>query len=235
MICDPKRKGVPVDFQLTDVEARILGCLIEKQRTTPDYYPLTLNALTTACNQKSNRHPVMALEDTTVVRGLERLKDMGLVARTEGGGSLVPKYRHVLDERIELNLGELAIVAELLLRGPQTPGELKSRANRMFAIADLDTVRDCLSALENRDDPVLMELPREPGRKETRHAHLLCGEPEIDPAPLATPLAARDEAATLKVRAEDERITALEQEVAALREELAELARGFAAFKKAFE
>jgi len=220
-----------VDFQLSDTEARILGCLIEKAFTTPDLYPLTLNSLTNACNQKSNRHPVLAFEETTVVRGLEMLQNRGLVVRGEGGGSLVPKYRHVLPEQLPLDEQELAMVCELLIRGPQTPGELNSRTARMVSFDNLDALKAVLTGLENRDSPVAMELPREVGRKETRHGHLLCGEPEID----ATPAGAAPEAATIKVQAENDRIAALETEVASLRAELDEMGRAFAQFRRQFD
>jgi uncharacterized protein YceH (UPF0502 family) len=226
-----EKRWIEVDFQLSDIEARILGCLIEKASTTPEYYPLTLNSLTTACNQKSNRHPMVVFEETTVVRGLDTLQTRGMVVRSEGGGSIVPKYRHVLPEKLPLDDGELAIVCELMLRGPQTPGELNSRTARMFQFADLDALKMSLTALENRDDPVVMELPRETGRKETRHGHLLCGTPEIDD----TPAGAKPEAAAIKVQAENERIAALEEEVAALRAEVDELGRAFAHFKTQFD
>ena len=220
-----------MDFELTVLECRILGCLIEKAFTTPDQYPLTLNSLTNACNQKSNRHPVMSCDETSVVRGLEMLKERNLVVRSEGGGSLVPKYRHVLPEQLPLDEQELALVCELLIRGPQTPGELNSRTARMVNFDNLDALKTVLTGLENRDDPVVMALPREVGRKEIRHGQLLGGAPEIDDSPAG----AAPEAATIVVQAENDRIAALENEVAALRTELDEMAQAFARFRQQFD
>jgi uncharacterized protein YceH (UPF0502 family) len=213
---------------LNEIETRILGALIEKELTTPEYYPLTLNSLTNACNQKSNRDPVMALEESDIIRGLDRLRSKG-IARLSGAGGRVPKYCHTLGEKFAPS--ELAVLAELLLRGPQTLGELRNRGERMASFADTAAVEEAIYELEQFEQQLIVLLPRQPGQKEQRYAHLLSGEPaaavvERQPPP---------EAARVKVMAEDERITALEVEVAAAREELAALRRMMEEFKAQFE
>ena len=160
---------------LNENEIRVLGCLIEKEMTTPDYYPLTLNALTNACNQKSNRDPVVDLEETDVVRALDALRMKGLAMQAHGEGSRVPKYRHSLAEKLFLEPEELAILCELFLRGPQTVGELRGRAGRMHDFEDLAQVEAVLQELMERQPPMAAKLPRQPGRKEHRYAHLLGG------------------------------------------------------------
>jgi len=197
-----------VNLPLSEVEARILGALIEKELTTPDYYPLTLNSLTNACNQKSNRDPVMALEEEEVVRTVDRLRMKGFVRQSAEGGR-VPKYCHCLGEK--LPPPELALLAELLLRGPQTLGELRGRGERMAPFADLEAVEESLG--------------------EQRYAHLLCGEPRLPTAERQPPA----EAARLRVMAEDERIASLEREVAELRTEVAELRKTVEEFKSQFD
>lgn len=215
---------------LTAVEQRVLGCLVEKDLTTPEYYPLSLNALTNACNQKSNRQPVLALEETDVVRGLDRLRALGLVVQDETGGR-VPKYMHTLAGKLRLEPPETAVLAELLLRGPQTPGELRARAERMHPFADLAAVEEVLAELLERESPLVAKLPRQPGRKEHRYAHRLGSQP-----PATEGFAeARLEAATLAVRAEDDRLQRLEEEVADLRRELAEMREAMAMFRAQFE
>ena len=215
---------------LNDIEVRVLGALIEKEMTTPDYYPLSLNALTIACNQKSNRDPVFELAETDVVRALDALRFQGLAMQAAEGGR-VPKYRHSLAGKLHLAPEELAIFAELLLRGPQTLGELRSRAERMHPFADLATVEAVLDELAERETPLVDKLPRQPGRKEPRYCHLLAGQPDLAAEASAMP----PEAATRAVRQENERLAALEQEVRALREELAALKGEFAAFREEFE
>ena len=213
---------------LNELETRILGALIEKELTTPEYYPLTLNSLANACNQKSNRDPVMALEESDIIRGLDRLRSKG-IARLSGAGGRVPKYCHTLGEKFAPP--ELAVLAELLLRGPQTLGELRNRGERMASFADISAVEEAINELEQFEQQLIVLLPRQPGQKEQRYAHLLSGEPaaavvERQPPP---------EAARVKVMAEDERIAALEAEVAAAREELAALRRLMEEFKAQFE
>jgi len=219
-----------VEIVLDQIEARVLGCLIEKEMTTPEYYPLSLNALANACNQKSNRDPVMALEDDAVVRALDTLRFKQLAVVSADGGR-VPKYRHILSEKMQLVPAELALLCELLVRGPQTVGELRGRCERMQSFADASAVEDVLEELMEREAPLVTCLARQAGRKEPRYAHLLCGQDDVpqenhSPAP---------EAARVRVMAENERITRLEEEVAALREELAGLARVMDEFKRQFE
>lgn len=220
-----------MEIQLSAAEARVLGSLVEKDLTTPDYYPLTLNALTNACNQKSNRDPVVGFEEADVVRALDGLRRKGLALQAHGEGSRVPKYRHSLAEKLHLERDEQAVLAELLLRGPQTVGELRNRAERMAPLPSLEEVERVLGELMERQPPLVVKLPRQPGRKEHRHAHLLCGEPELGndesvPAP---------EGATLQVRAENERLAGLESEVANLRSEVAALRAELERFRGQFE
>lgn len=217
-------------MNLNDIEVRVLGCLMEKELATPEHYPLTLNALTNACNQKSNRDPVMNLEESDVVRALDslRFKQLALVS-AEGGR--VPKYRHALMEKLRLDSAELAVISELLLRGPQTGGELRGRTERLHAFSDLAAVEDALQELMGRTPPIVTQLPRQPGQKEQRYAHLFSGEPELATSEHLPP----PEAARLKVMAENERIAVLEKEVAALGAEVTELRRIVAEFKAQFE
>jgi len=213
---------------INDVEARILGALIEKELTTPEYYPLTLNSLTNACNQKSNRDPVMQLEDGDVVRGLDKLRLKGL-ARLSGESGRVPKYCHSLGEK--LAPPELAVLAELLLRGPQTLGELRTRCDRMSPFADIAAVEEVLADLQKYELKMATLLPRQAGQKEQRYTHLLSGEPAIQ----VYEKQLQPEAARVKVMAEDERIAALEAEVAELKEEITSLRQTMAEFKAQFE
>lgn len=217
-----------MNIELTPPEARVIGCLIEKENTTPDQYPLSLNALTNACNQKTNRDPVLELEEATVQATVDRLIGKHMVSEQTGYGSRVAKYRHRFCNTnygsLNFTPQELAIVCELLLRGPQTPGELRSRASRMVALKDVGEVETVLEALSRREDgPFVCRLPREPGRRESRYAQLFCGavaEAEQGGAgqsALAVPAAAAD--AELVAR-----VTALETEVAGLKAELARLA-----------
>ncbi|MDH4028360.1 MAG: YceH family protein [Nitrospirota bacterium] len=216
---------------LNDIEVRILGCLIEKQITTPDYYPLTLNALTNACNQKSNRDPVVSFDETTVVRGLDGLHDKGFSEKIYKADSRVPKYQHTFREKLNLTVRETAVMCELMLRGPQTIGEVKGRAERMYKFSDLAEVEGILDGLMNREEPLVTRLPRQAGRKEPRHMHLLSGAPEV--SEIAAPL--REEAATMQVRSENERIGRLEDEITALRGELEELRKAFLDLKAQLE
>ncbi|MHB8790471.1 MAG: YceH family protein [Desulfobulbaceae bacterium] len=215
-----------LDFELNAVEARVLGCLLEKEMATPEYYPLSLNGLVNACNQKSNREPVVSYDEHAVAQALESLKGKRLVWRTDA--ARVPKYGQELDKKFSLEVRELAVLCLLLLRGPQTVGELRGRTERLYGFADLEEVATTLQGLEEM--ALVRKLPRQPGRKESRYAHLLGGEPEnVEPA------AAAPEAATVQVRAENERLAALEEEVNSLRTELAELRAAFLDFKRQFE
>ena len=221
-----------MELQLSAQEARVLGCLIEKEMTTPEYYPLSLNALTNACNQKSNRDPVMNLDDTDVVRCLDALRFQGLAMQAASDGGRVPKYKHNLAQKLYLEPEEQAILCELLLRGPQTVGELRSRSERMHAFNSLEAVEEVLHLLVNRKEPLLIKLPRRPGRKENRFAHLLCGAPSIEESSANEPA---PEAARRHVEMQEARILALEEEIAALRGEVASLTATFAEFRSQFE
>jgi uncharacterized protein YceH (UPF0502 family) len=216
---------------LTDIEARVLGALIEKEITTPEYYPLSLNALVNACNQKSNRDPVMNLTDDTVSSALRSLDKQGLAGPADSMDNRVTKYAHRLQEAFNFDRRETAVVCELLLRGPQTPGELRSRASRMHPFEDLGQVQSTLQRLIQREPPIVSLLPRQPGTKEARYAHLLSGEvsapaPEQEPAPSS---------ASPKTADGDDRMVRLEKEVAALRQELADVKQQLATFRRQFE
>ncbi len=217
---------------LNSVEVRVLGALIEKEITTPEYYPLTLNSLTTACNQKSNRDPVVSLEEKAVVRALESLREKGLARQVSGVDMRVPKHYHLFDEKMGLTRPHVAALCVLMLRGPQTVGEIRGRSGRLYEFADLEEVERVLVELAERTEGALVvQLARQPGRKESRYAHVLMGEPEEEDAQTEGPV----DAAALEVRAENERIAALEEQVKALRDELADVRSAFAQFKEQFE
>ena len=219
--------------QLSPVEVRVLGCLIEKEIATPEYYPLTLNSLVAACNQKSNRNPMMTLDETTVVRTLEDLRyDQHLVMMITSSGSRVAKYKHTLLAKWEFTSQEVAVLCELFLRGPQTVGELRTRTERLFPFASINEVELALTSLtEWGGGPFVVKLPREPGCREQRWAHLFSGDVVLAP----TEPEAKPEPARLMVQAENERITALEAEVATLRSQVNQLLADFATFQKQFE
>lgn len=219
-----------METNLNDIETRVLGCLVEKEMTTPEYYPLSLNALTNACNQKSNRDPVMTLEEQDVVRALDALRLKQLVLVSADGGR-VPKYRHILAERMQLLAPELALLSELLLRGPQTLGELRTRAERMSPFSDLQAVEEVLRELIEREEPLVTRMARQANRKEARYAQLFSGEPENSPEEKAPP----PEAARQRVMAENDRISRIEGELASLREEVAGLRLVVEEFKRQFE
>lgn len=217
-------------MNLSEVEIRILGCLIEKEMTTPEYYPLSLNALTNACNQKSNRAPLMNLEAADVVRGLDTLGSRGLARHTAVGGR-VAKYRHSLDENLHLAPRTLAVLAELMLRGPQTECELRSRAERMTPLADNSSVDEILGKLMEFGPPLVTRLPRQPGHKEQRYAQLFAGQPVLsadEPNPFPEPL-------RQLAMAENDRFERLDGEVSALRSDIAALRCTIEEFKALFE
>jgi uncharacterized protein len=220
-----------VEALLNEVEVRVVGALVEKQVTTPEYYPLTLNALVNACNQISNRDPVVAYDEQTVARALESLRGKNLAYVFYGSDSRVPKYKHMLADIFKLSPAELAAMCVLMLRGPQTVGEVRGRTGRLYAFADLAEVEATLDGLAQREEPLVLKLPRQPGRKEARYAHLLAGTPEFE-EPRPEP---RVEPAVREVRAENERLARLEGEVETLRAELAGLRQQFDEFKKQFE
>jgi uncharacterized protein len=214
---------------LTEVETRVLGSLVEKELTTPDYYPLSLNALVNACNQKSNRDPAMNLNEDAVSQALRSLEKEGLAGPADGMDNRVSKFEHRLQEAFNFDRREIAILCELLLRGPQTPGELRSRAERMHPFDDLGQVQSTLQRLAQREPPLVKTLPRQPGTKEARYAHLLSGDVQIQAS------AAAPETAVTHGTADSERISRLENELATLRNEVANLKQQLAAFRKQFE
>ena len=164
---------------LNDVEVRVLGSLIEKQVTTPEYYPLTLNSLTLACNQKNNRNPITAFDEATVMQAVETLREKNLAYVFYGSNSRVPKYKHVTTEILHLSPQEVALICVLMLRGAQTVGELRERGSRLFTFVSLEEVEETLNSLIVKDpDPLVIRIPRQPGQKETRFAHLLGSVPE---------------------------------------------------------
>lgn len=198
---------------LSAVEARVLGALVEKEVTTPEYYPLSLNALVNACNQKNNRDPVMSLDEDAVRQALRGLEDDGLAGPRRGGDSRVTKYEHRLQEVFNFTRGEAAVMCVLLLRGAQTPGELRGRTERMHRFEELDDVQGTLQRLMQRDPALVTALRRQAGTKETRYAHLLSGEME----------ASEGVPAGVAETAGDDRVSRLVAEVAELRQEVAEL------------
>jgi uncharacterized protein YceH (UPF0502 family) len=217
-----------VNIFLSDVEARVLGCLVEKEITTPEYYPLSLNALVHACNQKSNREPLMNVEEGAVRQALRALSEQALT-RSASGDSRVAKYEHRLADTFNFTRPETAILCELLLRGAQTPGELRSRAERMHPFEDLSVVQSTLKHLMERNPPLVKLLPRQPGNKEARYAHLLSGDVEVREAPPVKTVAISISSA------ENTRMTELETEIASLRKEITDLKSQFAEFRKQFE
>jgi len=221
-----------VNIVLNEVECRVLGSLMEKEVTTPEYYPLSLNALVNACNQKSNRDPAMNLDEGAVREALHYLEEQSLVRSVSPADSRVTKYEHRLQEAFNFYRHETAILCLLLLRGPQTPGELRSRSERIHSFDDLAAVQSSLQHLMKREPPLVKPLPRQPGTKETRYAHLLSGdlvqaepEPEAHKAPLALAEHSLDR----------DRAEKLEEEIAALKNEIADLKQHFAQFRKQFE
>jgi uncharacterized protein YceH (UPF0502 family) len=217
-------------LHLTPIETRVLGSLIEKDITTPDYYPLSLNALVNACNQKNNRNPVMALDEASVRDALAALQEKRLAGPAGGADSRVAKFEHRLQEIFNFDRREIALICVLLLRGPQTPGELRGRTDRMYHFEALDDVVSTLDRLAQRDPPLTCVLPRQPSTKESRYMHLFSGEPAV--APESPP--AFDACAPSSAPSSD-RLTQLEQEVARLRQELSEVQEQLAAFRKQFE
>jgi uncharacterized protein len=215
-----------MNYSLSEVEARVLGALVEKESTTPEYYPLSLNALVNACNQKSNRDPVMALDEDAVRSAIRALNDLGFTRFASSADSRVGKYEHRLNETFNFHRHELAILCVLLLRGPQTPGELRTRTERMYAFEDLESVHGALNMLAKREPPLVQVLPRQPGTKESRYVHLLSAVPEGNAAP--------DHADAEPVPRTD-RLGAMEAEIRQLRADVSELREQFAQFRKQFE
>ncbi len=213
--------------KLTEVEARVVGALIEKQLTTPEYYPLTLNSLVAACNQKSNREPVVSFDEETVTKALENLREKNIVYVFYGSTSRVPKYKHILPDVLELEPSETAVLCVLMLRGAQTLGELRERTHRLYEFSGLGNVQETLDALLKRDEPLIVKLERLPGQKEARFAHLLSGEVDVSTY-------AKENAVSNK-HLDNDRVSKLEQEIESLRDEFNLLRQTFEDFKKQFE
>jgi uncharacterized protein len=203
---------------LNDVEARVLGALIEKEITTPDYYPLSMNALLNACNQKSNRDPVTELDEDTVRQALHTLDDKHLAGAVRGSDSRVTKYEHRFSEAFNLGRREVALLCVLLLRGAQTPGELRGRAERLFDFDELTDVQTTLQRLMDHDPPFVRSLPRQPGTKELRYLHLFCGDTFVPLPDSPSAVSIRNDD-----RNDDARLLLLEEEVATLKREVREL------------
>ena len=218
-----------MNFHLSDVEARVLGSLIEKEITTPDYYPLSLNALVNACNQKNNRDPVTTLDEDAVRQALRSLNEQNL-ARSAGTDGRVAKYEHRLQEAFNFHRHEIALLCVLLLRGPQTPGELRTRTERMYSFEDLDGVQSALNMLMKRDPPLVKVLPRQTGTKEARYAHLLSGDAHLKEMPTTrtTDFAADGSSSA-------ERLARLEEQVGGLQRDIADLQRQLEDFRKQFQ
>lgn len=217
---------------LTEIETRVLGSLIEKDITTPDYYPLSLNALVNACNQKNNRDPVMTVDESAVREALSTLQEKRLAGPASGADSRVTKFEHRLQEVFNFDRREIAIVCVLLLRGPQTPGELRGRADRMYRFDALEDVVSTLDRLAQHEPPLVAMLPRQPGTKESRYTHLFSGEPPADVIRETSPSTA---AAFSSGNSLADRVSTLEQEVSRLRSDLVEVQQQLAAFRRQFE
>jgi uncharacterized protein len=214
---------------LSDIQTRILGALVEKQLTTPEYYPLTLNSLTAACNQKNNRDPVVSYDEKQVAVALEQLRDRNLVYIFYGSTSRVPKYKHMMPSVYELEPSEVAVMCVMMLRGPQTLGELRERTGRLHQFSGLGEVQETLDSLMRRDDPLVLKLERQSGQKEARFAQLLSGEIDVEA------FAAAQVSRVTRGAADAERMEKLEEEVTSLRTEVEALKQTFEEFRKQFE
>ena len=214
---------------LNDIEVRVLGSLVEKQVTTPEYYPLTINALTLACNQKNNRNPVTSYSENLVAQAVESLRERNLAYVFYGSTSRVPKFKHVMSEVLHLSQAQLALMCVLLLRGSQTVGELRERASRLYEFSSLEEVEETLNSLISREPETLVtRLPRQPGQKETRFAHLLAGE-------AAAEAAAEEPPPRRTISRETDRLSSIQEDVSALKTQMEELRLQFENFKKQFE
>jgi uncharacterized protein len=212
---------------LNEIEVRVLGSLIEKGITTPDYYPLSLNALVNACNQKNNRDPVMTLAEDAVRGALDSLQAKRLAGPASGADSRVTKYEHRMQEAFNFDRRETAILCVLFLRGAQTPGELRGRTERMYKFEALEDVNATLERLSHREPPLVAVLPRQPGTKESRYMHLFSGE--------ALALAEQPPEGASRISPGDDRVARLEGEIAELKKEFAEMKEQLAEFRKQFE
>jgi uncharacterized protein YceH (UPF0502 family) len=216
-----------MDFRLNDIEVRVIGSLIEKEKTTPEYYPLSLNSLKNACNQKSNRNPVITCEESEIEKAIEKLREKKFAVRRTGDDLRVPKFRQTFTETLNLTDKETAVLAVLMLRGAQTPGEIKGRTGRLYDFSSLEEVDEVLTALSIREEPYIKKLSRLPGTKENRFVHLFSGEPDLESNKKGSEkdneLAAPDE------------IEKLHEEINSLRSELDNLRGEFEEFRKRFE
>jgi uncharacterized protein YceH (UPF0502 family) len=203
-------------------ETRVIGSLIEKKLTTPEYYPLTVNALKNACNQKSNRYPVVSFETELIENILNKLKDRSLVSRITGDDMRVPKFKEIFTEKYNLSLSEVAVMCILMLRGPQTPGEIKSRTERLFSFKSLMHVDEVLQKLMNQEEPMIFKIPKQLGNKESRYAHLFSVPKNIE---------VPDENEE-HINEYDERILRLEEELKSVKIELDEVRGQFNEFKR---
>jgi uncharacterized protein len=213
--------------QLTEVEARVVGALVEKQITTPEYFPLTLNSLTAACNQKTNRDPVVSFDEETVQTALDSLRDKNIALVIYRSGSRVAKYKHMFPKVYEISPAEVAVLCVLMLRGFQTLGEIRERSSRLYEFSGLGEVSETIDGLMKRDEPAVMKLERQTGQKEVRFAHLLCGEIDVTNLPVSTSASHK--------HADNERLMKLEGELKTLRSEFDEFKSAFEEFKKQFD
>jgi uncharacterized protein YceH (UPF0502 family) len=212
---------------LSETEVRVLGSLVEKQLTTPEYYPLTINALVAACNQKSNRDPVVSYDESTVVGALDSLREKNLVYTFHGSTSRVVKYKHMLPNVFELDAAEVAVIAVLMLRGPQTVGEIRGRTDRLHEFSGLGEVQEALDKLAQREEPLVVRLERQVGQKDARYAHLLSGQIDVSSLPVA-----RERTVT---GGQSERVEKLEAEIESLKNDLAVFREEYAEFRKQFD
>lgn len=218
-----------MDFQLSDIEVRVIGSLIEKEKTTPEYYPLSLNALKNACSQKSNRNPVIVFEESEIETALEKLREKKFAVRRTGDDIRVPKFRQTFTEELNLTNKQTAVLAVLMLRGAQTPGEIKGRTGRLYEFSSLEEVDEVLTSLGSMEEPYIKKLPRLPGTKENRFVHLFSGELNLE-SNKKEKGSEREEG--LAAHAEFEK---LQQETKLLRKELEKLRSEFEEFRKRFE
>lgn len=221
-----------MDQVFSDIEIRVLGVLLEKETTTPDHYPLTLNSCVNACNQKSSRNPIMSLDDKTTARALLSLQDKHLLWKHTTADGRVPKYAHKLEVIADFTEPQLAVLCVLLLRGAQTLGEIRTRTNRLFEFNSTDEIENILNELtDDENGPFVVKLPRQPGRKDGRYTHLFGGEIELNEEEIAL----SPEPVVLEIQAENKRIEKLEEDVENLKNELLQIKEEFSAFKEQFE
>jgi uncharacterized protein len=223
-----------LDVVFNEYELRVLGVLVEKQISTPDYYPLSLNAVTNGCNQKNHRDPVVSYDEATVTRAMDGLKEKKLAYAFHGSEARVPKYGHLFPKAFELNDAEVAVMCVLILRGPQTPGELRSRTSHLYNFEQLGDVENTLQNLSSREHPLVVKLARLPGARESRYAHLL-GSP-VSPISIDDVAASpRTELTAPRATTDDGRLARLEEEINSMRREIDQLKQEFTKFKSQFE